>query len=162
MFDIMPKLGTYGIALIGGAGTIGMSMPAIETSAGASAAGWSGLAIGAFSAILAITGMIMSFMDRRKVSESETDKEIIKSLEGTIGFLKNQNVTLQKEFEEARQRSHDIADNAHNLLLKKETQLATIRAWCRGSGLDIPEFGEEIESENPTFPKSQSQPIKIQ
>jgi hypothetical protein len=170
MIDLMPKLGAFGVALLGGAGTLATSIPAVEEAAGnamPSITGWGGIILGGCSLGIAVVGMIMAFMDKRKIQDAETSNIIIESQKSAIKYLKDdcaslreRNSILQTEFEEARKRGHRIAEDSHHKLMKAEMKIATYRAWMAGNGYEALQF-PGIDDPEPIFPKSATQPIKL-
>lgn len=158
---LMPKAATFVAALVSGIGAVATSAPEITggtDSGGIPLAGWTGLVLGGFSVLIAISGTVMSFLDKRKVAEADTNLAVIENQEKTIEYLKGQNEFLRKQIvsleaneEKTRKRAHDIADFYHAKLLDREAKVATLTAYMKGSGLEVPEFPNSPD-QPPVFP----------
>lgn len=104
------------------------------------------------SSILAVVGLVLTFMDKRKIAAADTSNVIIAAHEKTIAFLESQLDKAQEDVKEARDRGHKINDEMQALLLLKETHLSTLRAMLVENGIALPKFSHD-PSISPVFQK---------
>lgn len=150
MNEMAPKFLTFLASAVIGVGSVAASTPAAEGAV--VNMGWAGVIMGGFSALIAGTGMIMAFLDKRKVAEAATSKEIITAHEGTIAFLKQQLKESQEAFDEARKRGHKLGNDANVMiatkekeLLLKEKEVSTLRALLEANNIPIPDFPDKSD-----------------
>lgn len=132
--------------------TLGASLASGGAAVAGETIGWNATILAVSASVLAIVGLVMSFLDKRKIAEADTKSIIIKSHEETIAFLKSQLEKCQSDLDAARDRSHKLNDDAQSLLLKKEMQLSTFRAILSEHNIALPVFSDDI-SVSPIFPQ---------